>query len=186
MLRSSAVYCGSSNGHDPRHAAAATLLGAEMARRGVTLVYGGASVGLMGLLADAALAGGGRVVGVIPRMLQARELAHHGLAQLHITETMQERKTLMAELSDGFLAIPGGIGTLDELFEMWTWRQLGLHGKPFGLLNLNGYYDSLLAFLDRSVSEGFLRRETRELLVVADELPALLDALQAQAQTPAP
>jgi uncharacterized protein (TIGR00730 family) len=185
-LRSIAVYCGSSSGHDPQHAAVAKLLGAAMAQRGIALVYGGASVGLMGLLADAALAGGGRVVGVIPRMLQARELAHHGLAELHITETMQERKTLMAERSDGFLAIPGGIGTLDELFEMWTWRQLGLHNKPFGLLNLNGYYDSLLAFLDRSVTEGFLRRETRELLIVAEDVPTLLDALQSQAQTPSP
>lgn len=185
-MQAIAVYCGSSAGHDPRHAATARLLGATLAQRGLALVYGGASVGLMGLMADAALAGGGRVIGVIPRMLQARELAHRGLTELHITTTMQQRKTMMAELADAFLAIPGGIGTLDELFEMWTWRQLGLHGKPFGLLNLNGYYDSLLGFLDRSVQEGFLRRETRDLLVVSDQLPALLDSLQHQAQTSRP
>lgn len=181
-MRSIAVYCGSNNGHDPRHAAAAQLLGTLLAQRGIELVYGGGSVGLMGILAEAALAAGGRVVGVIPRMLQRRELAHQRLAALHITETMQERKSLMAELANGFLALPGGIGTLDELFEMWTWRQLGLHDKPFGLLNLNGYYDSLLEFLARSVNDGFLRHETRELLIVANHLPALLDALQARAQ----
>lgn len=182
-LRSIAVYCGSSTGRDPSHAAAANELGVALAARDIQLVYGGASVGLMGVLATAALAGGGRVVGVIPRMLQQRELAHRQLAALHITETMQERKTLMAELSDGFLAIPGGIGTLDELFEMWTWRQLGLHDKPFGLLNLGGYYDALLVFLDRAVAEGFLRPETRALLVVEYSVPELLDALHARGHT---
>lgn len=184
-LQSIAVYCGSSIGHDARHAVAATALGTALAKRGIELVYGGASVGLMGLVANAALAAGGRVVGVIPRMLQQRELAHPGLAALHITETMQERKTLMAQLAGGFIAIPGGIGTLDELFEMWTWRQLGLLDKPFGLLNHNGYYNGLLSFLERSVSEGFLRRDTLELLVVAEQTAALLDALQARVQTPA-
>jgi uncharacterized protein (TIGR00730 family) len=185
-MRSIAVYCGSSPGHSPRHALAAGELGNALATRGIELVYGGASVGLMGVIADAALAAGGRVIGVIPRMLQRRELSHQGLSALHVTETMQERKTLMAEFSDGFLALPGGIGTLDELFEMWTWRQLALHSKPFGLLNLDGYYDALLQFLDRSVREGFLRADIRALLVVENTVSALLDALIAQAQTRAP
>ena len=182
-MRSVAVYCASSLGSDPRHATAAAELGSLLAARQIGIVYGGASVGLMGVLADAALAAGARVVGVIPRMLLDRELAHRGLAQLHITTTMQQRKTLMAKLSDGFIALPGGIGTLDELFEMWTWRQLGLHQKPFGLLNFHGYYDALLQFLDHAVANGFLRSEIRQLLVVERDLNALLNGLIARTHT---
>lgn len=182
-MKSVAVYCGSSVGLDPRYATAAITLGALLAKRNIELVYGGASVGLMGTMADAALAAGGRVVGVIPRMLLDRELAHRGLAQLHITDTMQQRKTLMAQMSNAFIAIPGGIGTLDELFEMWTWRQLGLHNKPFGLLNVGGYFNALLQFLDRSVTEGFLRTETHQLLVVESTEQVLLDTLTTQVHT---
>lgn len=164
--RSVCVYCGSQMGSDPAYARAAAALGEAIARDGLTLVYGGASVGLMGVVADAALAAGGRVVGVIPRILLRKELAHEGLAELVVTESMHERKAKMAELSDAFVALPGGIGTLDELFEMWTWAQLGLHAKPCVLINTGGYYDNLVAFLDRAVRDGFLRPGTRALLRV--------------------
>ncbi|MBV6415514.1 MAG: Cytokinin riboside 5'-monophosphate phosphoribohydrolase [Steroidobacteraceae bacterium] len=165
-IRSVCVYCGSRKGASPDFAAAAAALGTALAQEGLTLVYGGGSVGLMGVLADAAIAAGGRVVGVIPRILMERELAHRGLAELVVTESMQERKAKMAELSDAFIALPGGIGTLDELFEMWTWAQLGLHEKPCAMVNTAGYYDPLVAFLDGAVRAGFLRPEVRSKLRV--------------------
>lgn len=154
---------------------AAAALGRLLAREGIGLVYGGASVGLMGTVADAALAGGGEVIGVIPRALEAKEIAHAGLSALHVVETMHERKALMAELADGFIALPGGMGTFDEFFEVVTWAQLGIHAKPFGLLNVAGYYDRLAAFLDHTVAEGFVRGEHREMIVVEESPEALLE-----------
>jgi uncharacterized protein (TIGR00730 family) len=152
-------------------------MGFEMARRGLGLVYGGGHIGLMGVLADAVLAAGGEVVGVIPEILEAKELAHRGLTQLHVVESMHERKALMADLSDGFIAMPGGYGTLDELCEALTWAQLHIHQKPCGLLNVNGYYDPLLAMFDRALADGFLRPDHRSLLM-ADTCPeALLDRM---------
>lgn len=171
-VRSICVYCGSRTGAHPAYARAAAALGKAIAREGLTLVYGGGSVGLMGVVADSALAAGGRVIGVIPRILMKRELAHRGLTELVQTGSMQERKAKMAELSDAFVALPGGIGTLDELFEMWTWAQLGLHAKPCALINTEGYYDNLVAFLDRAALDGFLRPEIRSLLRVVSDLPS--------------
>lgn len=155
----------------------ARRLGTALAEQHISLVYGGGRVGLMGAVADAALAAGGRVVGVIPQLLLDKEVGHTGLTELHVVETMAERKWLMGELSDAFLALPGGIGTMDELFEAWTWTQLDLHDKPCALLNFHGYYDSLIHFLDQAVAEGFLRPRHREALVVGDDLQQLLDEL---------
>lgn len=175
--RSVCVYCGSRMGVSPVFAQAAADLGAAIARDGLTLVYGGASVGLMGVMADAALAAGGRVVGVIPRVLRAKELAHAGLTELVVTESMHERKAQMAARSDAFIALAGSIGTLDELFEMWTWAQLGLHAKPCVLINTAGYYDGLIDFLGRAQQEGFLRPSTRALLRVVPDMPSPAVAL---------
>ncbi len=177
ILASLCVFCGSSPGRDPRHAAAARVLGALVARAGLTLVYGGARVGLMGEVANAALAAGGHVVGVLPAVLGAREVEHDGLSELHRVGTMHERKAKMAELAGAFAALPGGIGTLEELFEVATWRYLALHDKPFGLLNVGGYYDGLLAFLDRAVADGFVKAETRGQLVVEEDPARLLARL---------
>ena len=171
-VRSICVYCGAQSGGPAAYARAAAALGAAIAREGLILVYGGGSVGLMGVVADAALAAGGKVIGVIPRLLMRRELVHRGLTELVVTESMQERKSKMAELSDAFAALPGGIGTLDELFEMWTSAQLGLHAKPCALINTEGYYDDLMAFLSRAERDGFLRPGTRELLRVVPDLPS--------------
>lgn len=176
-MRRVCVYCGSSAGGRPEYLAAARELGESLARRGLGLVYGGASVGLMGAVADAALAAGGEAVGVIPEALLARELAHDGLTELHVVASMHERKALMSELADAFVALPGGLGTLEELAETLTWAQLGLHRKPSGLLDVAGYYDALVAFLDHAVREGLLRREHRALLLVADRADELLDRL---------
>jgi hypothetical protein len=159
---------------------AASELGKLFAARGIELVYGGARVGLMGALADAVLAEAGRVTGVIPRALVEKEVAHSGLTDLRIVTSMHQRKALMADLSDAFVALPGGWGTLEEMFEILTWAQLGLHRKPCGLLNVQGYFDRLLAFLDHTVEQGFVRREYRSLLAVSDAPAALLDALPAQ------
>ena len=148
-----------------------------LAQRDITLVYGGGRVGLMGGLADAALAAGGRVIGVIPQLLLDREVGHTGLSQLHVVDSMAARKLLMGELSDAFLALPGGIGTMDELFEAWTWTNLDLQRKPSGLLNHLGYYDALIGFLDHAVAEGFLKPRDRATLLVRESLPELLDAL---------
>ena len=171
------VFSGSSPGADPAYRAAATDLGRHLAERGIELVYGGAHVGLMGVLADAALAAGGRVIGVIPRSLVEREIAHPGLGDLRVVDSMHERKAQMAELADAFVALPGGVGTLEELFEVYTWNQLGLHAKPLGLLNVRGYFDGLVRFLDHAVEERFITRESRAMLLVGEDLDALLDGL---------
>ncbi|WP_334141173.1 TIGR00730 family Rossman fold protein [Rhabdothermincola sp.] len=172
------VYCGSSLGTDPVFAEAAAALGELIVAEGLTLVYGGASVGLMGVLADTVLAAGGEVIGVIPSWLVESEIAHPGLSELHVVETMQERKRLMAELSDAFVALPGGFGTLEELFEAVTASQVGLHTKPTGLLEVGDFFDSLLAFLDHAVAVGVLRAENRRLLLTASSPRALLDRLR--------
>jgi uncharacterized protein (TIGR00730 family) len=171
------VFCGSRAGADPAFADAARTLGRALAASGRTLVYGGGHVGLMGVLADSVLGAGGKVVGVIPRPLQAREVAHLRLTELRIVESMHERKATMAGLAGGFVALPGGLGTLEEFFEIWTWVQLGLIRKPFGLLNVAGFFDPLLAFLDDVCAQGFVEREHRDMLVVADEPDALLAGL---------
>lgn len=179
------VYCGSSFGARPSYADAARRLGAALAERGIGLVYGGASIGLMGTLADAVAAGGGAVIGVIPRALVEREIAHAGLSDLRVVDSMHARKALMTELADGFVALPGGMGTLDELAEAITWGQLGIHSKPCGLLDVDGYYADFLSFLGHGVTEGFLRREHLDALVVETEPEALLDRLEAAAGIPA-
>lgn len=161
----------------PAYLEAATALGAELAVRGLGLVYGGAQVGAMGAVADAVLAGGGEVIGVIPRMLVAKEVAHTGLSDLRVVDSMHERKALMESLADGVVALPGGFGTLEELFEILTWAQLGIHSKPVGLLNGTGYWDQLLAFIDHMVDERFLRAQQRDALLVADSPAALVAQL---------
>lgn len=172
------VFTGSSIGFHPEYAAAGRELGRLLAARGVDLVYGGARVGLMGVIADAVMQAGGRVVGVIPSALAEKEVAHTGLTNLHVVSSMHERKAKMAELSDAFIALPGGLGTLEELFEVLTWGQLGLHDKPCGLLNVAGYYDHLLAFVDHAVGEGFLRRAHVDMITIADSPTELLDRLK--------
>jgi hypothetical protein len=176
-MKALCVFCGSSPGDHPRYLNTARQLGRLLAERGITLVYGGGRVGLMGALADAALLAGGRVIGVIPQLLLDKEAGHTGLTELHVVETMSARKQLMGELADAYLTLPGGIGTLDELFEAWTWTQLGLQDKPSGLLNQEGYYDPLLQFLDQCVSEGFLRPRYRAVLIVDTDVAALVDRL---------
>jgi uncharacterized protein (TIGR00730 family) len=171
------VFLGSSRGTSPLYVEAARNFGALLARRGIGLVYGGGSIGLMGQVADGACAAGGEVIGVIPEALQARERDHEGLSQLHIVSTMHERKAMMAELADGFVALPGGIGTFEELFEVWTWSQLGYHDKPCAILNVNGFYDAMREFIDHVVTEGFLRKEHRDMLIVHDDPERLLDAV---------
>ncbi|HXG16489.1 MAG TPA: TIGR00730 family Rossman fold protein [Calidithermus sp.] len=173
------VFAGSTLGRRPAYAAAARALAAEAVRRGVGLVYGGGSVGLMGVLADAALAAGGEVVGVIPRPLVTPELAHPGLTALHVVESMHERKALMARLADAFVALPGGLGTLEETLETATWSQLGIHRKPVGLLNVEGYWEALRSMVTHAVREGFIRAEYATLMVFADAPAPLLDALAA-------
>ncbi len=163
-IRRLCVFCGSSAGREPGHRRLAEALARALAERGIGIVYGGARVGLMGALADAALAAGGEVIGVIPRALIEREIGHTGLTELRIVESMHERKALMAELADGFVALPGGVGTLEELFEVWTWAQLGLHAKPCALLDTDGFYAPLVAFLDHQVDAGFVRAAHRAML----------------------
>lgn len=178
--RAVCVFCGSSMGNRPVYAEAARRLGTEIARRGLELVYGAGHIGLMGVLADAALAAGGRVVGVIPRSLVERELAHKGLTELHVVETMHARKAVMADRSQAFIALPGGYGTLDELFEILTWAQLGLHAKPVGLVNVADYFEPLLAWIESAVEEGLLREKHRAMLLVGDEPEEVLDRVLAQ------
>ena len=173
------VFCGSSPGRLPEYAKCAGELGRVLAERHIELVYGGASVGLMGALSDAALAAGGTVIGVIPSRLVEHEIAHARLTKLHIVETMHERKSLMAELSDAVIALPGGSGTLDELFELFTWKQLGLHRKPIGLLDVAQYWQPLLGFLEHAVNERFLRTQLFETLLVERDAASLLDVLAA-------
>ena len=173
-MKSICVFCGSATGSRPEYAAAARRLGEAVARRGMELVYGAGHVGLMGVVADAALAAGGRVVGVIPRSLVDRELAHRGLSELYVVDSMHARKALMAERADAFLALPGGYGTLDELFEILTWAQLGIHSKPVGLANVAGYFDPLLAWIDGAVEGGLLRERYRTMLLVGSDVEELL------------
>jgi uncharacterized protein (TIGR00730 family) len=171
------VYCGSRVGASPGYAAAAQQVGRLIGERGWQLVYGGGNAGLMGVVANAALAAGARVVGVIPHSLMDRELGHAGLSELHVVDTMHQRKQMMAERADAFLALPGGIGTFEELFEVWTWRQLGYHDKPLGLLNVEGYYDALLSFLDQSTAQGFVQPAQRVLLEASNDPAGLLSRL---------
>jgi len=173
------VFCGSSAGENPAYAAVARELGRTLADRGIGVVFGGGKVGLMGVLADAALAAGGEVIGVIPDALVAREIAHTGLTKLHVVRSMHERKTLMADLASAFIALPGGYGTFEEFFEAVTWTQLGIHHKPCGLLNIDGYYDPLLALIERAVSDGFIREENRALVLDAPDIATLLAKLAA-------
>lgn len=173
------LFCGSSRRVHDRYLGLGRDFGSAVAALGLDLVYGGGRIGLMGAAADAALAAGGRVIGVIPRSLAHQEVAHSGLTELHLVDSMHERKALMADLSDGFAALPGGLGTLDEWFEIWTWAQLGFHHKPIGLLNFEGFFDPLLAQLDRMVEHGFVRPEHRALAVVAADTDALLKRLLA-------
>lgn len=170
------VFCGSSSGEGIAYEEGARRLGQTLAGSGITLVYGGASVGLMGALADAALEAGGQVIGVIPKALQEREISHGNLTDLRVVGSMHERKALMATLSDGFIAMPGGAGTLEEFFEVWTWAQLGEHGKPCGLLNVEGYYDPMLAFLDHMVVQGFLSEKHRAMVLVESVPEPLLES----------
>lgn len=179
-MKSLCVFCGSSPGRVPAYADAARDVGRLLAAEGIELVFGGGSVGLMGILADATLEAGGRAVGVIPRHLWDREVGHRGLSELRIVESMHERKALMAELSDGFLALPGGIGTLEEFFEVWTWGQLGLHAKPYGLLDVHGYFRPLVRFLDHAVEERFVKPEHRAMVVIEDRPEEMLRRLREQ------
>ena len=172
------VFCGSSPGAHPRYVQAARHLGQTLARRGLTLVYGGAKVGTMGQLAQAALDTGGHVIGVIPRALAEMEVAHTGLPDLRVVDSMHERKALMADLADAFIALPGGLGTIEEFFEVLCWAQLGLHTKPCGLLNVGGYYDRLTSFLDLCVEEQFVRATHRELILVEQDTDALLETIE--------
>jgi uncharacterized protein (TIGR00730 family) len=172
------VFCGSSSGSRPEYTAAAIELGAELSRRNIGLVYGGSKTGLMGSVADAVLKFGGEVVGVIPEHLMPKEIAHQGLTKLHVVHSMHERKAFMADLSDAFIALPGGFGTLDEFFEVVTWTQLGLHEKPCGILNVLGYYSPLLAMLDHAVDERLLKVENRRLVLARDSISGLLQALE--------
>jgi len=178
-MRSVCVFCGSSSGARAEYLRAAEALGAVLADEGIEVVYGGASIGLMGAVANAALARGGRVVGIIPKALDSREIAHHGLSKLEIVGTMLERKARMAELATGFVALPGGGGTLDELFEVFTWAQLGMHDKPIVLYQVDGFFDHLLSYLDHATNQGFISLEHRELIRVADSAESVLAALRA-------
>lgn len=173
------VYCGSRHGAQPAYAEAARAFGTLIGRQGHGLVYGGGNVGLMGVVADAVLGAGGAVVGVIPEVLVQREVGHQGLSEQHVVPDMHVRKRMMAERADAFVALPGGIGTLEELYEVWTWRQLGYHDKPIGLLNAGGYYDTLLDFLGQTVSQGFVAGPQHALLQVRDDADTLLDDLAA-------
>lgn len=177
-LRSLCVYCGSNAGRRPVYREAARAFARAMTARGIGLVYGGSSYGIMGALADEVLRAGGTAVGVIPASLVSRERAHRGLTELVVTASMHERKAVMAERADGFVALPGGIGTMEELFEIWTWAQLGIHHKPCGLLNAAGYYDRLVEFLDVAAAEGFMHVAQRQMLIVANDGEGLLDALE--------
>ncbi len=183
MTLSLCVYCGSRDGLDPAHLAAAREVGRQIGQRGWRLVYGGGHTGLMGAVADAALAAGAEVIGIIPDRLIERELGHGGVTELQVVGSMHERKHKMAEQSDAFIALPGGIGTMEEIFEVWTWRQLGYHHKALGLLNVGGYYDDLLRFIERSEDSGFLWPDVKALLQVDTDIARLLDSVAAEAIT---
>jgi uncharacterized protein (TIGR00730 family) len=176
-VRSICVFCGASTGVNPAYREAAVALGQTIAQRGLILIYGGGAVGLMGIVADAAMAAGGEVIGIIPQALKDAEVGHSGLTRLEVVDGMHARKARMAELSDAFVALPGGLGTLEELFEVWTWGQLGYHAKPLGLLDVNGFYSKLGSFLDHVVEEGFVRPQHRAMLQLADTPAELLTAM---------
>jgi hypothetical protein len=180
-LKRICVFCGSKSGSDPEFESAAESVGALMAKRKIGLVFGGGTVGLMGVVSRAVAANGGEAIGVIPHALVEKERANFGVADLRVVNSMHERKQLMHDLSDGFVALPGGIGTMEELFEAWTWLQLGFHKKPIAILNTQGYYDSLIAFLDQMAGQGFLRSHHRDFLIVANDAAELLDRLAAWA-----
>lgn len=184
MTKRICVFCGSNKGHDPRFEEAAAALGTALARASLGLVFGGGAVGLMGITARAALAEGGSVIGVIPRRLFDREVGLKECSELRVVETMHERKAMMAELSDGFIALPGGIGTLDELCEIMTWAQLGIHGKPIALLNTAGYWNGFLSFLDSAVKDGFMSETSRKLLWTEHEPERALERLRGMAGRP--
>ena len=172
------VYCGSSSGNDPAYSETAIEMGKTIAKHGLDLVYGGGNIGIMGIVADSVLQSGGRAIGVIPQALAKREIAHESLSELHITTDMHERKCRMAELSDAFVALPGGLGTLEEIFEIWTWAQLGFHKKPIALLNTKGYYSRLLDFLDDAVEDGFIQEAHRHMMVVESDPEELVTQLK--------
>jgi uncharacterized protein (TIGR00730 family) len=176
-MRRICVFCGSSAGNHPAYAEAARAMGALLAKRGIGLVYGGGNVGLMGIVADAVMAHGGEAIGVIPQPLADREIAHTGITELRVVDSMHTRKAMMAELSDGFVAMPGGVGTFEEFFEVVTWTQLGVHRKPCGLLNVNAFYTPLAAFIDQAVSEGFIKPVHRAAIIVDSDPARLLDSL---------
>ena len=179
QIRTLGVYCGSSPGLLPEYKEAATAFGARLAGEGIALVYGGGNVGLMGAVADGALAAGGKVIGVIPKALVAKEVAHRGVTEFHPVDTMHQRKQMMADLADGFVALPGGIGTMEEIFEMLTWNQLHLHEKPCGFLNVAGYYDALVGFLEHMVQQRFLKQPQLDALIVDADPGSLLTKLRA-------
>lgn len=185
-LKSVCVFCGASPGARPIYHEAAASLGRSLAERGLTLVYGGGAVGLMGVVADAALAAGGEVIGIIPQSLERAEIGHKGLTRLEVVDGMHARKARMAELADAFIALPGGLGTLEELFEVWTWGQLGYHAKPLGLLEVDGFYSRLTDFLDHLVAERFVREQHRSILQVSESPSQLLDLMSDWQPTAAP
>lgn len=172
------VFCGSSNGNDESFVEIARMLGKQLAKQNIELVYGGAKVGLMGAVADGAMREGGKVIGVLPNFLRSKEIAHEGLSELIMVESMHERKMKMHELCDGIIALPGGFGTLEELFEMLTWAQLGLHRKPIGILNVNGFYDALLTMIGTMVEKGFLKEINQSMLLVSDDIDDLLQQMK--------
>jgi uncharacterized protein (TIGR00730 family) len=178
-LENICVYCGSNAGRRPDYAVAATKLAHELVDRNIGLVYGGSSVGIMGVVADAVMNAGGRVIGVLPEALKRKELAHKNLTELHVVGSMHERKTMMVERADGFIAMPGGVGTMEEIFETWTWAQLGFHRKPCGLLNVSGYYNDLSRFLDHTVQEAFMQPAHRAMLAVESDPATLIDRFAA-------
>jgi uncharacterized protein (TIGR00730 family) len=172
------VFCGSNLGWENSFEQQATLLGQTLAKRNIELVYGGSNIGLMKAVADGVLNAGGKVIGVIPRFLQSKEIAHENLTELILVETMHDRKTKMSELCDGVITLPGGFGTLDELFEMLTWAQLGLHQKPIGILNINGYYDSLIVFIQNMVDKGLLKEEYQRMILISENIDELLEKME--------
>jgi uncharacterized protein (TIGR00730 family) len=179
QLKSLAIFCGSSMGSDPCYRQAVERLAGVLVEKQITIVYGGAAVGLMGVLADTALASGGKVIGVIPKLLFNIEIAHRGLSECHVVASMHERKAKIAELADGFIVLPGGAGTMDEFFEIYTWAQLHLHLKPCGILNINHYYDPVIKFLDQTVAQGFMNHQNRNMVFVESEIEKLLESFTA-------
>ena len=186
LIKTVCVFCGANPGVDPRFLGVAGELGRELAATGRTLVYGGAKVGLMGAVADSALRAGGRVIGVIPQALVDKEVAHAGLSELHVVSSMHERKQKMSDLADAFIALPGGLGTLEELFEVWTWAQLGIHQKPLGLLGPKGFFDPLLQFLDQLVEQKLVRAEHRQMMALQEAPRPLLEGFDAYEPTALP